>query len=70
MEGSPCLLRVSAVMARCAISRSQVYRLLDLGQFPKPVKISERSVRWRSDEVQDWIEQRTLDRNHQSPDQG
>lgn len=31
--------------------------------FPKPVVLSPRCVRWRSDEVQEWMDARSADRD-------
>ena len=28
------------------------------GAFPKPVKLGERAVGWKADEIADWIETR------------
>ncbi|MDD9980198.1 MAG: AlpA family phage regulatory protein [Gammaproteobacteria bacterium] len=56
------LFRVRDVCERVGLSRSQVYRLLALDRFPKPVPLGGKTVRWRSDELADWIEQRSADR--------
>lgn len=39
-------------------SRSEIYRLISLGQFPKPIPIGARAVAWDMDEVQSWIRER------------
>jgi prophage regulatory protein len=47
-------LRLSDVCATLAVSRSTIYKRIHEGTFPRPVKISERSVRWRSEDVDAW----------------
>lgn len=60
------LLRRAEVKARIGItSNSQLYRLMGRGDFPRPVKLSERSVAWPEHEVQAWIEQRIAARDEQ-----
>jgi prophage regulatory protein len=33
------------------LSRSTIYELMKAGQFPKPVKITERAVAWRESDL-------------------
>lgn len=40
------------------LSRSNLYRLVKNGSFPPPVHIGIRSVAWRSDAVEAWLESR------------
>jgi prophage regulatory protein len=49
------LLRLPAVIARTGLSRSAIYRLGQLGQFPRPVAIGPRASAWPSNEVDAWI---------------
>ncbi len=52
------LMRLPEVLQYTGLPRSTVYAMMRKG-FPKPVKLSERSSAWRSDEIQAWIEART-----------
>lgn len=52
------LLRLPAVRELTALSRSELYRLVKLGQFPAQVALGQCSVAWRESEVFDWIEAR------------
>ena len=52
------LIRLREVMTKTGLSRSYVYALAQKGQFPKPVKLSERSSAWIESEVQSWIDER------------
>lgn len=50
------LIRLDAVKARVGLSRSEIYRRIASGDFPKPLIISGTRIRaWSSDEVQAWI---------------
>ena len=57
------LLKIKNVIALTGLSRSHLYALAQSGQFPKPVKLSERSSAWLESEVLDWIESRIAQRN-------
>ena len=52
------LLRRAEVETRCGIARSTVYRLMRDGQFPEPIKVGRRAVRWPEQEIQQWIDDR------------
>ncbi|EEC8141964.1 TPA: helix-turn-helix transcriptional regulator [Escherichia coli] len=52
------LLRLSDVMRRTGYGRAWIYRLINQGRFPKPVKIGPRSVAFIESEVDEWINQR------------
>lgn len=52
------LLKRSEVARRTALSPSQIYRLMNQGEFPKPVQLSPRSVAWVEGEIEEWIEGR------------
>ena len=52
------LIRLREVMAKTGLSRSYVYALAQKGQFPQPVKLTERSSAWVQAEVQEWIDSR------------
>ncbi len=49
------LLRLSDVCEIVGLSRSTIYGRMADGQFPRPIRVSERSVRWRSADVAEWI---------------
>jgi prophage regulatory protein len=56
------LIRLREVMAKTGLSRSYVYALAQKGQFPTPVKLTERSSAWIESEVQAWIDGRIKQR--------
>ena len=49
------LLRRAEVEQRCQISRSTLYKMMRAGEFPEPLKIGPRSVRWSQREIENWI---------------
>ena len=51
---SGMLLRISTVCELVGVCRSTVYRWISEGCFPEPVKISERAVRWKIDDIEEW----------------
>ena len=55
------LLHIREVLARTSFSRTHVYRLMGLGQFPKSVKLGARTA-WIESEIQEWIDARIEER--------
>lgn len=53
------VLRLRQVIQTTGLARSSIYTLMQSGEFPKSIRLSARSVGWRSDEVAQWIEDRT-----------
>jgi len=49
------LLPIKKVTAECGFSKTSIYRMMNRGDFPKPLKRQGRSVRWSRAEVQAWI---------------
>lgn len=52
------MLRLPEVIRKTALSRSQIYRLIDFGEFPKQVPLCERAVGWVEVEVETWLKKR------------
>jgi len=48
-------LREPAVCQACGLSKSQLWRLIKRGDFPKPTKISERCNAWDSRQIDVWL---------------
>ena len=51
----PTLLRHADVRAMTGLSRSGLYRMLGQKSFPKPIKVSDRAVRFHRSEVESWL---------------
>ena len=58
MPSETRILRLPEVLTITGLSRSQIYRMVAAGQFPPPVRIGERAVGWREEDVQHWLESR------------
>ena len=49
------LIRMKEILQITGLGRSTVYLYISQQRFPNPVKIGYRSVAWREDDVQEWI---------------
>lgn len=54
------LVSAKEIATRIGKSVPTIYRWEQLGMFPERVRLVGRSVAWRGDEVQLWIDQRYL----------
>ena len=52
------MLGLRSVVQRTGLSKSTLYRLIKQGAFPPPLQLAARAVRWRSDEVDEWLSSR------------
>ena len=52
------LLTRAEVETRCGIARTTIYRLMRAGQFPEPVRVGPRAVRWPERELENWLASR------------
>jgi len=48
--------RVNDLVTLTGLSRSTIYRLVDKGEFPKPVKLSARVIGWEEEVLFKWKE--------------
>lgn len=55
--------RLPRVKTRSGLSRSEIYRRVGAGTFPKPIKLGERLTVWNSAEVSAWIADRIAERD-------
>jgi len=49
------IIRFCKVKELTKLSRTTIYRLIAKGEFPKQVKLSERSFGWVEQEVMDYL---------------
>lgn len=49
------LLRLPAVREMVGLSRSEIYRRIESGRFPRPVRLGDNAVAWRLSDLQRWI---------------
>lgn len=52
------LIRQAEVLEKCSFSRSTLYRLIESEDFPRPIRLSKRSVAWLEHEINAWIQRR------------
>ena len=52
------LLGLREVMRRLRMSRSSIYAAIAAGEFPRPIRVGSRSVRWFAREIDVWVESR------------
>ena len=38
------------------LTRSSIYKMMEDGEFPRPIKLGRRAVGWRADEVANWLD--------------
>ena len=62
----PHLLHVREVCRLTSLSRRTVYRLMEAGDFPRPVQISPGRVAWRTEDVEAWCLERRQGENPMS----
>ena len=56
------LITCKAVQDRVSLGRSTIYRLVAAGQFPQPVRIGGKAVRWLVREVDGWVTEQAASR--------
>lgn len=49
------LIRLPEVQRRVGASRTEIYRRMDAGTFPRPVKIGRRYVAWVEEEIDTYV---------------
>jgi len=55
MEYGKKLLKLQQVIERVAQSKSSIYRGMDSGTFPRPIKMGSRMVRWLSNDIDTYL---------------
>ena len=61
------LLRRRQVEEITGLSRSSIYRLMQDGGFPRPVKVGPAAVRWRASDITAWLESRPVAKGEFEP---
>jgi len=62
----PQLIKVGQVCDMLSVSRSTIYRWVEMGEFPKPITLGQdeekrSAVRWDRKVVMDWLMKRAND---------
>lgn len=58
------VLRLPKVLEKTGISRSQLYRLINRGDFPKQYHLSLRTAVWVESEIEAWLLQKMKGASH------
>ena len=61
------LLRRRQVEEITGMRRSSIYRLMQNGDFPPPVRVGPAAVRWRESDITGWLESRPIARSQSGP---
>ena len=51
------LLRIKQILEIVPLGKSTVWKMVAEGNFPQPIKLTERCTAWRESEVQQWMEE-------------
>ena len=60
------VLKVKQVAEEINVSVPQVYKLVSLGRFPKPIKLGERGSGWLISEIDAWLQSRVDARDEEA----
>ena len=52
------LITSRQITEETGISRATIYRLLQNGAFPKPIRIGPRATRWLASDIKAWLVER------------
>jgi prophage regulatory protein len=52
------IIRLQTVVKTVGLSRATIYRLIKLGDFPRPIKLGKHASGWCESAIQSWIRQR------------
>lgn len=65
-EKPVALVSLQDISARIGISRATIYRMVDSGEFPTPVRISHKRRAWVAAEVNAWVAERMAERHEEN----
>jgi len=57
------VIKISEVKELTTLSNASIYRLIKLGEFPKQLKLAERSSGWLLEEINNWLESKRINRD-------
>ena len=58
---TPRLLRMPQVQAQVGLSKSQIYKLIEQGSFPRQIKVYQRVSAWLSGDIETLVWQSVLE---------
>ena len=54
------VLRISDVVKATRLSKSSIYFLIKINDFPRPKRLGKKVVFWTETEIQRWLENRPI----------
>ena len=48
-------IRMRELVKRVPVSKAHIWRLVQAGKFPRPIKLSEKCTVWKIADVEDWL---------------
>jgi len=57
------LIKLPAVKKITTFSSATIFRLISKGEFPKQIKLAERSSAWLLEEIYSWLEEKKDERD-------
>ena len=64
--GKSKILKAKQVAEEINVSVPQIYKLVSLGRFPKPIKLGERGSGWLTSEIDAWLQSRVDARDEEA----
>ena len=52
------IIRRKEVEQRIELACSTIYAMMARGDFPRPIKIGQRAVGWRTEDIDNWLSDR------------
>jgi len=56
MDQSRKFLRLPSVSEKVGLSRSQIYKLIQQGEFPEPIKLGPKISVWIEEKLEAWMD--------------
>lgn len=54
------IARLPRVEEMTGLKKTKLYDLMNAGEFPRPIKLTERAVGWFEDDIDTWLASRPL----------
>ena len=56
------VIKLAQVIEITSLSSATIYRLIKTGQIPKQLKLAQRSSGWLLEEINNWLESKSINR--------
>ena len=57
------IIKLAQVIEITSLSSATIYRLIKIGQFPKQLKLAQRSSGWLLEEINNWLDSKRINRD-------